>query len=32
MKTAAIRGALLGGWGNCLITDVQTAEWLLALR
>ena len=29
-KTAAIRGAILGGWINCLITDVRTAERLLA--
>jgi DNA-binding transcriptional regulator LsrR (DeoR family) len=29
-KTAAVRGALLGGWINCLITDLQTAERLLA--
>jgi DNA-binding transcriptional regulator LsrR (DeoR family) len=29
-KTAAIRGAILGGWVNCLITDVWTAERLLA--
>ena len=29
-KTAAIRGALVGGWINCLITDLQTAERLLA--
>jgi DNA-binding transcriptional regulator LsrR (DeoR family) len=29
-KTAAIRGALRGGWINCLITDVRTAERLLA--
>ncbi|MCJ7736289.1 MAG: sugar-binding domain-containing protein, partial [Anaerolineae bacterium] len=29
-KHAAIRGALLGGFINVLITDRFTAEWLVA--
>jgi DNA-binding transcriptional regulator LsrR (DeoR family) len=29
-KVMAIRAALLGGWVNCLITDRDTAERLLA--
>jgi DNA-binding transcriptional regulator LsrR (DeoR family) len=28
-KLEAIRGALLGGWINVLITDLETAKWLL---
>ena len=31
-KTAAIRGALAGGWINTLITDRSTAERLIHLR
>ena len=31
-KYAAIRGALLGGWVNVLITDHVTAERLAAER
>jgi DNA-binding transcriptional regulator LsrR (DeoR family) len=30
-KTAAIRAALLGGWINCLITDIHTAKRLLEI-
>lgn len=29
-KVAAIRGALLGGWVNVLVTDLETAQRLLA--
>ena len=29
-KLAAIRGAMAGGWVNALVTDLSTAERLLA--
>jgi DNA-binding transcriptional regulator LsrR (DeoR family) len=29
-KQTAVQAALLGGWVNVLITDLQTAQWLAA--